>query len=43
MKLSKNIGEIIELEIGYNNFKVELPRTRAFLSHKRTSAQGVRV
>lgn len=39
-KIEQSIQSITEVEAYYKNYSVEVPRTRAFLSHKRSSAQG---
>ena len=38
-----SIRKILLSESNYNNFNIKIPRTRAFLSHKRSSAQGVKI
>lgn len=37
-----SMPEILKIESCYSNYNVHIPRTRAFLSHKRSSAQGVK-
>ena len=34
------LSKIIEIERTFDNYEKIIPRTRAFLSHKRSSAQG---
>jgi hypothetical protein len=38
---NRDFGDILKIESDHGNYDTHLPRTRAFLSHKRSSAQGV--
>ena len=39
---TRNVRQIIDVEFKYGNHHNVITRTRGFLSHKRSSAQGVK-